>query len=582
VRPTVTVTVTLNFNTSTYASTFTLIAPKLVALGVVFGLVTAVGAGSGCQRSPASSAEPPPPSTECSSSASDATPLRRLTRFELGRSLADVLGVSSALADRLPPDERSQGYDNSATAYSVSALHAMELLAMGESAATAFVADRSRLFAVAGCDPAAAGGAIAAGGDCLEAFIRTLGGRLWRRPIDADELAALVALDEAVATSDPRAGITAVIATLLQSPDFVYRPEPAEPGEPPGPAGGAGPHPAHARATRLAFLVTSSAPDVELLAAAADGSLMTPAVLATETERLMASPRALESFQHWADAWWELDAVPALEKNVSVFRGWNDDLPTAFARETDLFLADAWRTGPTLTALLTGTTTFVDASLAAFYGYPSPTRPGFQPMALASSRASGLLTQASFLAAHAQANQTSPVQRGRFVRARLFCRPPPPPPPNLVITPPTVDPRLSTRQRYQMHSADPGCAGCHRLMDPIGLSFEHFDATGHWRDFDGGMPVDATATLAETDVDGELDGVGSLAGRLVKSDEVRACVATEWFRWAFGRAEATSDDLCTIHTLSSALASAGGDLRSLARTTVTTPLFLGAGSGASP
>jgi hypothetical protein len=496
-------------------------------------------------------------------------PIRRLTRFEIGRSLADVLGLSPTLADGLPPDEESQGYDNNATAYSVSALHATDLLAMGESAAAAFAADGARLGAVAGCDPTSA----ADGGVCLQAFIQALGGKLWRRPLDGGETADLVALAAATGGSDQSAGVTAVVAAMLQAPGFVYRPEPT------APAGGTAPLPPYTLATRLSYLVTSTAPDDQLLAAAADGSLSTPSVLTAQTERLLATPRALESFQHFVNEWWELEPLAAIEKDTNLYRNWTPDLPAAFAQETNLFLADAWQNGPTLERLLTGTTTFADVNLASFYGYPLPSQPGFQPIALDPTRASGLLTQGSFLATHAKADQTSPVLRGRFVRALLFCTPPPPPPPDLVITPPTVDPRLSTRQRFQQHTADPFCAGCHTLMDPIGFSFEHFDATGHWRDVDGGLPVDATGSLGGTDVDGDLDGVASLAARLVKSEEVRGCVATQWFRWTFGRTEQTADDLCTISTLTSALTSAGGDMRSLIRATVKTPTFLAIRSG---
>lgn len=526
-----------------------------------------LGAGLGCHGSGATPAAP-----ACVVSDPGPAPIRRLTRFEIGRSLADVLGVPSSLADNLPPDEESQGYDNSATAYSVSALHATELLDMGNNAATAFVADSARLTAVAACDPTTA---AADGGACVTAFIKALGGKLWRRPLEDDETADLVALNAATGASDQTAGVTAVIAAMVQAPAFVYRPEL------PAAAGPTAPLPAYALATRLAYLVTSTAPDDQLLASAADGSLTAPAVLAAQTERLLATTRALESFQHWINEWWELEALPAVEKDTNLYRNWTDDLPAAFAQETNLFLADAWQSGPTLAKLLTGTTTFADANLATFYGYPLPAQAGFQPIALDPTRASGLLTQGSFLATHAQANQTSPVQRGKFVRARLFCTTPPPPPPDLVVTPPTVDPRFSTRQRYQMHSEDPSCSGCHSLMDPIGFSFEHFDATGAWRDVDGGQPVDATGALTGTDVDSDLDGVVSLSARLVKSDEVRGCVATQWFRWAFGRTEVSADDLCTINTLSGALAGAGGDLRSLVRTTVKTPTFLLNQSGGS-
>ena len=247
-----------------------------------------------------------------------------------------------------------------------------------------------------------------------------------------------------------------------------------------------------------------------MLAAAADGSLATSAGLSAQTERLLATPRAAEAFEHFVNEWWELDSLPAVEKDTDLFRTWSDGMPAAFAEETRRFLDDAWQNGPTLERLFTGATTYADINLADFYGYPLPSQPGFQPIAVDPAHAAGLFSQGAFLATHAKANQTSPVLRGKFVRARLFCDPPGPPPPNLVITPPVVDPRKSTRERFQEHTADAFCASCHQLMDPIGFAFEHFDATGRWRDIDGGKPVDANGMLTETDVDGAIDGVQQL------------------------------------------------------------------------
>ena len=194
-------------------------------------------------------------------------------------------------------------------------------------------------------------------------------------------------------------------------------------------------------------------------------------------------------------------------------------------------------------------------------------------MTLPPARASGMLTQGSFLAAHAKADQTSPVLRGKFVRAQLLCNPPPPPPPTVVIRPPTVDPRLSTRQRFAQHTADSFCAACHTAMDPIGFTFEHYDAAGRWRATDADQPVDATGQLTNTDADGPLDGVPSLAARLVASAEVRSCTATQWFRYAFGRAEQTAGDTCTIAALAAALAGPDGGFRKMVRETVRTAAF---------
>jgi hypothetical protein len=489
-------------------------------------------------------------------------PLRRLTRFEYGRTLADLTGADPSVADTLPPDEETLGFDDIATAYSVSTLHAQRYLEVAEDQATSLVAQPDRLAAFAGCDPSA--------GDstCVDAFVRAFGRRAWRRPLDGDEVQAMNQLYSDTSDTGPADGLSAVIAAMLQSPQFLYRPEPAADGVPsPQPLDG------QALATRLAYMLWGSGPDQALLDAADAGRLDSEAGLLAEADRLLADARSADVFAHFAAEWWELGTLPGLDKDRSLYRTWTDDTPAALAEETRRFLVDAWQGTPTVASLLTAPTTFVDANLAAFYGLPAPDGDGYQKVALDPTRGSGMLTQGSFLATHAKADQTSPVLRGKFVRARLFCNPPAPPPPDIVIRPPTVDPRLSTRQRFMMHVEDPTCAGCHNFMDPIGFGFEHWDAAGRWRDVDGGQPVDSTGMLVATDVDGPFDGVVDLASHLARSDQVRACAATEWFRYAFGRSEETDGDTCTIQALTAELSRPGGDFRSLVRVTVRMPAF---------
>jgi hypothetical protein len=493
-------------------------------------------------------------------------PLRRMTRFELGRTLSDLTGVSVSITDELPPDEETLGFDDIADAYSVSTLHAARYLDLAETAAATLVGDRARLVAVAGCDPSTGDDA------CVADFIAGFGRRAWRRPLDADELQAMQQIYNDTGDPGPSDGIAGAIAAMLQSPQFIYRPEPAGDGSA---APGAEPLEPYALATRLSLLLTGAGPDDALLAAAGSGALATEDGLLAETDRLLAGPRAAELFVHVATQWWELGGMATLDKDRALYRTWTDATPGALAEETRLFLADAWQGKPNLKTLLTAPVTFVDADLASFYGLPAPGGAGFQRVDLDPGRAAGLLTQGSFLAEHAKADQTSPVLRGKFVRAKLFCNPPPPPPPDIVVRPPAVDPRLSTRERFAQHTADERCATCHVRMDPIGFAFEHYDAAGRWRDVDGGKPVDATGDLTGTDVDGALDGVPSLAARLVGSDQVASCTATQWFRYAFGRAEQSQGDLCTVGKLAAAFKGprGDGDFRKMVRATVRMAAF---------
>jgi hypothetical protein len=483
-------------------------------------------------------------------------PLRRLTRFEYGRTVSELAGVSASVADELPPDEKSLGFDGMASTYSVSTLHASKYLEVAEGVASSLVADGARLAAFASCDPL---------GDeaCVEPFVRAFGHRAYRKKLGDAEAAAMLDLYAATRVPDAAAGVRAVIAAMLQAPQFLYRPEPSLEGEAWG----------SALATRLSFMIVGAAPDVELLAAADAGELEHAAGLSIQTDRLLASPRAGEAFAHFMTEWWDLEPLPSIQKDQAIYRSWTPSMPELMGRETRAFIAGAWEDTPSLATFLGAPVTYVDATLASFYGLPPVSGAELVKVKLDPSRAAGLLTQGSFLAVHAKANQTSPVHRGKFVREKLLCDPPSPPPPDIVVRPPTVDPRLSTRERFAAHTASAACAGCHAMMDPIGFLFEHYDATGRWRDVDGGKPVDSSGYLEGTDVDGELDGVPALAERLLASDQVRECVARQWFRYAFGRDATTSADSCTVDALASELVRTRGDLRAVIRATALQELF---------
>ena len=489
-------------------------------------------------------------------------PLRRVTRFEYGRALADLTGVDPSISQALPPDEETMGFDDIATAYSVSSLHAQRYLDVAEQAAAA-LSDNATLRATYGaCDPVSGDAA------CVAAFVGAFGRRAWRRPLSGDEQQAMQQLYGATADPGPVDGVAGVVTAMLQAPQFLYRPEPA------GVAGAnSQPLDSYALATRLGFMLTGAPADEQLLAAADRGDLSTEAGLLAQTDRLLAQGRAAELFVHFASEWWEVESVTGLDKNRSLYRNWTDATPGALTTETSMFLTDAWNRGPTLGTLLTAPVTFADASLASYYGLPVPSGNGYQRIALDPTRAAGMLTQGSFLAVHAKADQTSPVLRGKFVRAQLFCKPPPPPPPTIVVAPPVVDPRLPTRERFAQHTSDPFCAGCHTLMDPIGFAFEHEDTTGVWRDTDADQPVDATGALTGTDVDGDLDGIPSLGVKLAGSAQVASCAATQWFRYAFGRSEQTDGDLCTIAALAASLSGPDGDFKKMVRQTVRMAAF---------
>jgi len=155
------------------------------------------------------------------------------------------------------------------------------------------------------------------------------------------------------------------------------------------------------------------------------------------------------------------------------------------------------------------------------------------------------------------------VHRGKFVRERLLCQILPPPPNNAAFNAPDVRPDATTRERFAEHSENPACAGCHIKMDPVGFGFEHYDGIGQYRDTDQGLPVDDSGELVDTrGIDGPFEGVVELGQRLAQSEEARQCVATQWFRFAYGRVEG-EDDRCSMNELQQAFAASGFNVKEL-------------------
>jgi cellulase/cellobiase CelA1 len=172
----------------------------------------------------------------------------------------------------------------------------------------------------------------------------------------------------------------------------------------------------------------------------------------------------------------------------------------------------------------------------------------------------GILTLGATMLAHARSNDSSPVHRGKLVRERLLCQQLPPPPPGIVIQPPPLDPSKTTRERYAAHSSVEPCLTCHRLMDPIGLTFEHFDGIGRYRATDNGLPIDAHGEiLGSPSSDGKFEGVSQLIDQLDGSPDVEKCFSLSWLRFAYGLSE-SGESQCAVQRMQQELADDAGSL----------------------
>jgi hypothetical protein len=532
-------------------------------------LLTGALLGGACSGGdpPAAPAVRAPEDLSCPGSALTSVPLRRLTRFEYRNAVADLFGVELDVNALLPRDEIGLGFDNQAATLSFTDLHVEGYLEGALGVARAVADDPAALAAAGGCsDPSA---------ECAQALVARLGERVLRRPVTAAESERLLALfSEDYSSAGFAAGAAQVVTALLQSPEFLFRFERQAAPEGALETGLAAPP---VLASRLSFLLWGSVPDEPLLAAAREDRLASAVDVEREARRLLADERASRGAEHFYRQWLRLTDFQDVEKDTVLFRIWSPALRRDLEEETRRFLKSVlWEGDGRLSTLFTARYSFINARLADFYGLPlgdpDQTELVRTPFPSGTPRA-GLLTQASILSTQAKANQTDPIHRGKFVREQLFCQIPEPPPADLVVSPPRLDPRKTTRERFAEHRAAPGCAGCHELLDPVGFLFEHYDAVGQYRETEADTPVDASGYLSDTDVTGEVNGVVDLGRRLAGSADVRRCVVRQWFRYAFARAE-TDEDACTLDALDRAFASTGGNLRELLVSITQTAPFL--------
>lgn len=482
-------------------------------------------------------------------------PLRRLTRFEYANAARDVFGAELTIETLFPRDEVALGFDNQAGTLSLTDVHVQGYMEAAERVSDWLTAEPARITAVAGCAPS--------GEECARKLVAGVARRLRREPLDVAEVDTLVArFADDFSEEGFRRGVTHLVPVLLQDPRFLYRLErrAAAEGDVTTLAS------PWVLASRLAFLLWASVPDEALLEAAQSGQLSSRQQVQEQARRMLSDVRARRGVLHFYLQWLGLGDFNQVEKDVRLFKVWDDTLRADLASETQRFLHAVLNDDDArLETLLTARYSYVNASLADFYALPTRDAASndlvFTRFAGGVPRA-GLLTQGSILAAQAQYNQTDPIHRGKFIREKFFCQIPPPPPPDLVVAPPELDPRKSTRERFEAHRNEPSCAACHQLLDPVGFAFEHYDATGRYREREADAPIDATGYLQGTDVDGPLAGVDGLSSKLLQSQDVRRCVIKQWFRYGFGRGE-TAADACTLERLERAFERSGGDLREL-------------------
>ena len=327
---------------------------------------------------------------------------------------------------------------------------------------------------------------------CARQIISRLGGEAYRRPLTSGELDRLMPFYEKAAVKGGfEGGVRGALEAILASPHFIFRLEKEPEGARPG---GTYRVADVDLASRLSFFLWGALPDQELLTLAGQGKLSAPGMLEKQTRRMLADPKAGALGSRFAAQWLRLQDVEKVHPDPNFYPDYDDNLAAAMRHETELFFNNLVRQDRSLLELYRADYTFVNEPLARHYGIPNVSGSEFRRVEYPDDTRRGLLGQGSVLVQTSLANRTSPVLRGKWVMEVLMGTPPPPPPPDIPTLEETAESKngkmLTTRERMEMHRANPTCNACHRFMDPIGLALDNFDVTAKWRTRENGMPLD--------------------------------------------------------------------------------------------
>ncbi|MEJ7594128.1 MAG: DUF1592 domain-containing protein [Planctomycetaceae bacterium] len=369
--------------------------------------------------------------------------------------------------------------------------------------------------------------------DAASQVLRPILYRAFRRPVTDTEVIRFAELVDRNVTEFKETydyGLYVALQAALVSPDFLFRKE----ADPEGDAAERKLN-EYEVASRLSYFLWSSMPDDELFQLAENKRLFDPAILQAQIERMLHDEKAKALSRNFAAQWLNLRNLADVRPNPELFPDFDEALRSAMSQETELLFSTIVKENRSIDDFLNADFTFLNERLAKHYGIAGVTGEEFVRVSLEGTKRSGLLTQASILTLTSNPGRTSPVKRGKWILENILGESPPPPPPGV---PPLEEATkdvsdLSLRERLEIHRKDPGCASCHKTMDPLGMGLENFDAVGRWRDKEGERDVDSTGELPSGEkFSGPIELIGIIRGR---QEQFHRAFAERLLTYALGR-----------------------------------------------
>ncbi len=517
------------------------------------------GAGGGASSTTTSGGASGGPS-ELGDPVSPHKAMHRLSNVEYDNTLSHLLGTETSFGEGFI-DEEAEGFDNIATALSMSPRQVEDYFVAARTVSAEVFADSALRSLIVPCDPASDGA-------CAQTVITTFGKRAFRRPLEQSELEGFLAkYQEALGLGvDAMGALEHVVHIMLASPQFLYRiefdPDLADPT----------PHEVsgYELASRLSYALWSSMPDDELLGRAESGELLQADVLSAEVDRMLDDPRAVMLVENFAAQWFGSRRLSDHVASVTSFPTWTPELAASMQREMELYFSEFLFGARSYADFLITDINFVDANLAAHYGMAAPSGAGFEQVVETGDQRVGFLGLAGFLTHTSRETRSSPIIRGKWILDSVWCvelRLP-----TNVVVEPLPEPAegetpTTLREQILAHRTDPSCAGCHDVIDPIGLALEKFDGIGRYRDsYESGLAIDTVTTMPGGAM---VDGLASLSEVLSQEPQFYSCPADKFGTYAMG----LSMDTTNLNQIVASWTAGEPTLRNLLKQTVRHAMF---------
>lgn len=484
-------------------------------------------------------------STAVAKPGSEIVAMRRLTEAQYRNAMADIFAPDLRISGRFEPEVRREGLQAIGSSAATISSSGMEQYYAIATAVADQVMDAKHRAKTVTCKPASE---QAADDVCAAEVVNKYGRLLFRRPLTAAEAAERVQLARAVATDskDFYAGVHEALISLLSAPEHLFRIETARPDRSrPGGKRLDG----YSRAQRISYMFWNTTPDEELLRAAESGALDTPEGLKAQVDRLAASPRAADGVSAFFDDMLHMSLFDTQIFDPNLFPKYGTPIARAAREQTLKTIVQVLITeNGDYRELFTTRKTFMNRNLAMVYKTPFNTTKEWTPHTFSEDTGrAGILTQVSFLSLFSHPGRSSPTKRGVALNEIFFCQTTPMPPNDVdfTVVNDTHSVTLKTvRARLLAHATDETCAGCHNLVDPLGLSLERFDALGQRRDMENGELIDVTA-----DYDGvKFEGAGGLAKLMHDDPRVPECLVRNLYSSARGKPTEVGEPVITALT----------------------------------